>query len=261
MRPFCVALSLLCAFCASPALSQTQLFLSPTGTDTSLCQSPAVACKTMQYAVDHVPYGAVVDILLADGIYSGTVNVFYWRMVNFSGNCEHPENIIINNPAAGEAAFAGQDHAILTVSCITSRSSQLHTTGILGRQQAIIDYDRVHFGEMPSGVHFALSERATGSCVGPYWVDGSASFHTSVHRSDANLGCTVTVAKGLTFDSYFVADFRSSIDARNATFLGPGAGAGTRGRKWTATDSSLLIGRAVLPGDLDGQTSDGASVR
>jgi hypothetical protein len=79
-----------------PAASQQQYstyYVSPTGSDSNDCLSPALPCKCAQSAVARVPLAATADIVVLPGMhYIGAregvcppVNVIYWRGISIHG--------------------------------------------------------------------------------------------------------------------------------------------------------------------------------
>ncbi len=231
---------------AAPAAAGV-LFVSPSGDDALSCTSPAQACRTLQRAVGLAPFAQVTTIYLAAGTYTEGANVYYYRFVNFIGNCDDPSAVRISVPG-GQAAFWAQDHVIMAVSCMTVQSSGSGSAGIASRQYAIVDYYKVRFGAFANGFHVAAYESSRQNCQGEITIVGDAFGHANAHgQSFVSLACSMSLPSPRSFAYFVVSNQLSMINAVGAQITGDGV-AGTAGGQYAVNNSTLVLQGTTLPG-------------
>lgn len=233
---------LLCWIGNSHALVYDYMFVSPTGTGD--CSSAASPC-TMQHAVDISVDGRTTVLYPAPGTYPGDLNVVYYRVINIAGDCSNYANVKIG----GSIGVTGQDHAIVTLSCLTITSS---TTGVTSRQFTIIDVDGVVFGPMTWGI--VATEKSKINVCGVSFYGNMAYVLGATGNSDLYLGCNVTFINAITMNAFLYAVYSSFINAGGATFTNLATG------PQYINDHSLIIrSGGYLPGSTSGNVlqSDG----
>ena len=159
---------------------------------------------------------------LADGVYPDpNVNIYYYRRVGLTGNCNAPQNVIFRAMTPGATLVWIQDHAIGLVRCLTLDAYVGGVIGLAARQHAIADWDTIMFGNMPGGQHVFMNEYSIASCLGQNWIMGGAVAHASaVNSSKINLGCKMYVGPSVAFTQFASATYFSIIDAAQSSFSG-----------------------------------------
>lgn len=176
-----------------------------------LCASPAFG-QTIQQAVDAA--GQYGHVQVPDGTYSAGANLNYYRLVTITGNCADPTKVVVNTNDG--LIFSAQDHAILTVSCLTLAGA--NAIGLFARQFAIIDYNRVIFGAMK--MHVSAAENSRINCQSARIV-GNAIYHAAASgHSTISLACPITIDPGVTVDAFAYAVRSSIIDASGDAIKG-----------------------------------------
>ena len=236
--------------------------VAETGNDANDCAAAETPCLTIQHAVDLVQSGEVGRILVADGTYRDPVNVYYYKAVDISGNCDHPDRTTLTLVKDGAIAFWAQDHSILGVACFTVNSSARYNAGIASRQFAIIDFHDVHFGAFTDGVHIASVDHGQLTCTRDYWIDGGARAHILAQiQSSVNLGsCNITIGPALEFQVFADVNWLSYLYVAEARFNGAGVGAATSAKQYNIVNSTLHVGSVLLPGDKPGSVSHNGTV-
>ena len=211
-------------------------YVSPSGSDSNDCLSAGSPCLTLQAAADKATGGAgsitgAGSVTIADGTYSGGVNVTYYKLVTFLGNCSNNSAVVISN--SGGIVFNAQDHAIVTARCLTVGPGNV---GFAGRQFAIVDFQDVRFGTVTTGV--SANEMSKANCAGTITLAGNMTYYAAANgMSSVIIGCTTMFANSPTISTLAYAVGRSYISA---------SGAGYGGSSVSLTyqyinDSSLII--------------------
>jgi hypothetical protein len=199
-------------------------FASPSGDNNGQC-TQALPCLP-QAAVEACPFGSACTILLQPGVYvDPAVNMYYHRTFYMIGNCDDPNAVVFRATQPNTPLVFVQDHATGRVGCLTMESTTTGTSGLHGRQRAIIDYFDIAFGGMRSGRHVALNEFAIATCSETVWITAPATLHAGVwNLSKLNMACEVHLVHPWIFEYFLVATNWSIVDAYDARFTGPGAG-------------------------------------
>lgn len=187
-------------------------FVAPTGNDGADCLSVATPCLTLQHVVDIAPNAQASGITLADGAYA-SVSVQYYKIIGFFGNCADPSLVSIG----GTTAVTGQDHAVVTISCLTLASSSV---GLYARQFAIADANNIRYGPMVIGV--SASETSKINVCGATLLGNITYPFAAGYGSTVFLGCSVAIPGPITVGAFAYAVIQSILNAGGATFTGLG---------------------------------------
>lgn len=207
-----------------PALAANTI-VSASGNDANDCIS--APCRTIQRGADVA--GQIGNVSVAPGYYQAGANVIYYRMVNIIGNCSDPASVVVDTP--GTNAFIAQDHAILTVSCLTVMGTG--GIGLFARQFAIMDYANVIFGAM--SIHVSAAEMSKINCQSAT-IQGNAVYHAAANgMSTVSLTCSMSFPTGPSFSAFVYAVRKSIVDGSGATINGA-----TNGLQFI-NDASLTI--------------------
>jgi len=233
----------------------TSYFAAPNGVDNGTC-SQAQPCTAqgafMRCHLDS-PSGDKCNIQLAPGdYYDPGINVFYYRLASFSGDCANPSAVRLIGTIPGTALIWVQDHAIGIFGCMLLVAHVGGVTGIAGRQHVIIDYYNIMFANMSGGQHIALNEFSIASCVGPVTINGNAIAHAGVvNLSKVNLSCPFTINGVFAIDYFISTSGWSIVDASQATFTGSFFVTGTQCTSFQAIVTRPLNGQP-FPGTTRG---------
>lgn len=199
-------------------------FASPSGGSNGQC-TQALPCSP-QGAVDACPIGSNCTILLQPGLYvDPAVNMYYHRTFYMIGDCNDPNAVVFRATQPNTPLVFIQDHSTGRIGCLTMDSRTTGTSGLFGRQHAIIDYFDIAFGYMPSGRHVALNEFTIATCLETVWITAPTALHAGAwNLSKLNLNCEINLVQPWTFEYFLVATYWSIVDASEATFTGAGAG-------------------------------------
>src|SRR5262245_56237215 len=174
-----------------------QFYVAKTGSDTNACTSHAAPCLTINGAIAKVPGGSLgTSIDVSAGIYSETVDIFYFRAVELRGDCSNLAAVEIRTTGVG---IAVQDHAIGILRCLTITATVNGAAGIESRQYGIVDIDRIRFSGFPFGVHILVRESSRLACQPgpsgePILVTGAAAiFAAARFGSHLTLNCPVAL--------------------------------------------------------------------
>ena len=255
MRAFLMILAL---FASAPAALAT-VFVDPAGNDGNDCRSPAMACATLQGAVDHIGFGTYDEIIVAAGEYhlAAMVNVYYWRSIiirgpgDAVGSCRSPGATLVLPP--DKVAFFAQDGAILNLSCLTIRGA---SAGIAARQGAIVDFSEIRFVDVKQYV--IANDKGMVTCAGKIHVEGASALNgfVATRGSLMNIHCAMVLPAGLSFSDFvYGGNSGTNIDMSGATFstdgeiFSPdGSILNARGRPYTIDNAELNLGGVVVPG-------------
>ena len=257
----------LLAFCAALLLCSgawAQSFhVAPTvsgGSDANPCTG-ALPCATFQRAADLCPTGGHCTINAAPGVYSQKTNIVYYKVISIvgpvaNGVCTNPFQVIVDDKIAGTPTpgviFHAQDHAIMTLQCLTLASYATGSIGFATRQYTIGDANDVACIQFPGGVCFAVNEGSRINIASPGVYGSGSAWASASDHSALTVSGTIT-ANGPAFDAAFVrADAFSKI-GWTAT-LAPGSTIG--GYSYTCRDSIIvnagtIPGGGAAPGNLD----------
>lgn len=177
------------------------------GTDNPVC-SDEVPCATIQHVVDNI-CPQVCTINLADGTYNQRTSVIYYKLVSISGNCGNPFAVTVTDAGVPGAIFAVQDHAILTIQCMTLSSNTSGSVGFLARQFSIGDVNYVNFVQFPGGNGVAVNETSQVNVFSPGFYGAANLGMSAGDLSTLKVGGSVTV-NGPNFGTAFIGSFFGS---------------------------------------------------
>ena len=194
---------------------------APSGSDANDCLSPLKACATFQRAVDLCPTGAHCSIVPAPGTYSQKTNIFYYKVISVSGPRDKNENCIdrgavvvddrINGAGQAGPIFFVQDHAILTISCMTLDAYANGSVGFETRQFAIGDVNYVDFRQFRGGQGIVANETSKVNVHSPGIYGDASRFAMAADLSQVTIGGTIRIGDGLTFEVAFLSALSNSI--------------------------------------------------
>ena len=193
----------------------------PSGSDANDCLSSSTPCATFQRAVDLCPRGQHCAILAAPGVYSQTTNVFYYKVISIWGPLDRDGNCIdrsavtvddhIDDVGQRGAIFWAQDHAILTIQCMTLAAHIDGSVGFASRQFAIGDVNDVNFGQFPGGVGVSANETSKVNISSPGVYGDASRFVSASDLSQITIGGTISVGTALTFEVAFLTAISNSV--------------------------------------------------
>ena len=190
---------------------------APSGSDANDCLGPSTSCATFQRAVDLCPIGC--GIVLAPGVYSQKTNVAHFKLISISGpqdengNCIDRNAVIVDDRVNGvaDSIFWVQDHATLTISCMTLAAYKDGSSGFSARQFAIGDVNYVDFKQFRGSQAVAANETSKINIYSPGIYGDASRFAGAADLSQVYIGGTITVGDGLTFEVAFLSAFSNSI--------------------------------------------------
>ena len=240
---------------------------APLGSDKNDCSLPSQACRTFQHVVDLCAVGQKCNILAAPGAYSQKTNVVHHKVVfitgpkGASGICEDRSAVVVDDRNNGLAQpgtiFWSQDHATLSISCITLASYGEGSTGLETRQFAIGDADDISFEKFSGGIAVAARETSKITVANPNIFGDVARFASASDLSQVTIGGRIRLTDNLNFGVAFVSSlFGSVVSVEPSEVIG---GNTISGASYQCVD--LIIKRDVaLPGG-DIAYSDNADCR
>lgn len=194
---------------------------SPSGNDGNDCRTPSAPCATFQRPVDLCSTGGICAILPAPGSYSISTNVYYYKVIMLAGptdakgNCINRDAIIIQNeigdPDDKRALFRVQDHAILTLNCMTLAGHAENSIGFVSRQFAIGDVDNVNFVDFGSGTVNAANETSKITVFSPGVFGKPSRFVAASDLSQVTINGDVVIGKDSDFQIAFLSSMYGSI--------------------------------------------------
>ena len=203
--------------------------------NTGLYNTSAGAFLTIQKAVDAAysidARGSVIQIMVADGTYGGSVRI-YGRLVGGFDDTDQPFRIIGNeaNPAAvvisplNADAFRVGDKATVLLAGV-SIGTNTNGNGIYASNYAFVQHRNCRFitcaGEM-----ILTTSHAFVQAIGSTTVAGNAvSFIHATNKSIVSFsGRTLTYVGSPTFSTYLYGLNSSLVDLSSTTIVGKGAG-------------------------------------
>jgi hypothetical protein len=225
-----------------------ELYVGPSGSDSSDCTIAALPCRSLTRACDLISgrLGWKGQIRVADGVYSGGCNLTYSNVVTIIGNCDRPDQVEII-VSSREIAFFAQDHAIAGINCLTIASVGSGSMGIATRQYAIADYNNVRFGNMLDGKHVSATEASKINCLKAEIVGGAAYHLAASLQSQIIASCETAIPRAVAFSSFTWVVWRSLLNASGGKFFGEGVG-GTTGLQFIVDDSTIIQPETGFPG-------------
>jgi hypothetical protein len=228
---------------------------APSGSDANDCSSPSKACATFQRAANLCPRGAHCGISVAPGVYSQKTNVAYYRVVSVSGpqdengHCIDRSAVVVDDRINGlgqaGAIFSVQDHAILTISCMTLAAYATGSVGFASRQFAIGDVNYVDFRQFRGGHGIVANETSKVNIHSPGVYGDAARFASAGDLSQLTIGGTIRIGDGLTFDVAFLSAFSNSVVlVYPSTIVG---GEAMSGASYQCSDA-IIKKNVILPG-------------
>jgi hypothetical protein len=226
----------------------------PSGSDANDCLSASNACATFQRAVTLCPTGGSCGILPAPGVYSQKTNVYYYKAVSIFGPRDENGNCIdrgavavddrINGFGQADAIFWVQDHAILTISCMTLAAYAKGSVGFASRQFAIGDVNYVDFGQFRGSHGVTANETSKVNIHSPGIYGDAVRFAAASDLSQISVGGTIRIGDGLTFEVAFLSAISNSVALVNASIVG---GEGMSGASYRCMDA-IISKNVTLPG-------------
>lgn len=229
---------------------------APGGSDANDCLSPSTQCATFQRAVDLCPSATHCTIQTAPGVYSQKTNVVWYKAISITGpragdaTCADRSAVVVDDRIDGVgqagAIFMGQDHAILTISCMTLAAHANGSVGFAARQFVVGDVNDVDFRRFPAGLGIAAEETSKINVVSP-GIHGDASrFVSAGGLSQVTISGAIRIGDGLTFEVAFLSALSNSIvSVYPSTIVG---GTGTMfGASYQCKDA-IIQKNVTLPG-------------
>ena len=227
------------------AAQADDLFVSPSGNDTNDCLSRISPCLTLQAAANKsvaTMTSNAQGILLADGAYTMGADVSHFKHINFVGNCENPDAVVIKNPDG--SVFFTQDHATLILQCM--RIDAPNGAAIIARQFSIVDYVNVIFG--PAIQHVHATEMSKINCASAT-IDGNAIYHAKASGgSTISLTCPITINDGVSVSAFIYASEYSIVNFAGAVV----SGILKKGAQYINDGSRIIYGETAKPGYFHG---------
>lgn len=208
------------------------LFVSPSGNDSNNCLSALSPCLTLEHAIDLSPLGAISNITLAHGTYTTSAgwNIFYYRTVNIVGDCGAPTTVVLHLAGNNLASITAQDHALVTINCVTFTTNGSNNTVLATRQLAISDLDNVTISTSggtawSGGTIMSATENSSANMGGTVTLGsgiGLATFSLTSTLAVNTLAATVVMSGSNSVTNFFVASGRGYIKAQTLVVSGTG---------------------------------------
>jgi hypothetical protein len=223
---------------------------SPSGSDANDCSSPSTPCATFQRAVNLCPPGSHCSIVPAPGVYSQKTNVIFYKTISISPeNCTDRSAVVvddrINGVGQAGSIFQVQDHATLTIQCMTLEAHANGSVGIASRQFSIGDVNYVDFGQFQGGLGVMADETSKINLYSAGIYGDASRFVWAADLSEITISGTIGVGDGLTFEVAFLSAFSNSIvSVRPSKIMG---GEATSGASYQCNDA-IITTNVTLPG-------------
>lgn len=224
----------------------------PIGSDENDCER--APCATFQRAVDRCPNGQHCQVVVAPGVYSQKTNVIYFKTINIvgptdnKGNCKDSSAVVVDDRINGRGQrgpiFWVQDHATLTVSCMTLTAYASGSVGFSARQFAIGDVNDVSFGQFPAGYGIAANETSKINVENPQIQGSSSRFVWAADLSQVSIQGKIKIADGVAFEVAFLSSLNGSIVSFYPSSI---VGDQTAGASYQCIDS-IIRKNGMLPG-------------
>lgn len=209
-RIVAASLFLLAGTCASEAT----YYVATNGSDANPC-TQSQPCATFQRGVDLCPSGGYCGIQVGPGVYSQKTNVIFFKSIAIIGDCSNRSNIVVddrvNGTPVGGYIFTVQDHAVLTVECLTIAGYAAGSVGFAARQFAVGDLNSVNFVSAPQmSLGVAANETSKVNVNSPGIYGNVSRWATVADNSQLSVGGNVVIGSP-TFDVAFVSVLFGSI--------------------------------------------------
>lgn len=251
------------------------IYVDPAGSDSNDGLSASRPMRTVEAAIRVVEYqidhdGVGTQIKCAAGVYTDswthTFRIVGYHVISIVGaDTTDPSQTIFRRTSNGGTIATIRDYSAVIVRAVTFEATGTGSVGMSASQTGIADVWDCHFGTFASGYHLESTNGGSmGYVVGSSLnrVKGSAVYHwlVSARSSLICTGTTITVDGGLTFTYFLLVTGVSSAIFSSVTFSGAGAGAGTTGQKWAASNWGWItgMGSVTLPGATAGSPASGA---
>jgi hypothetical protein len=239
-------------------------FVSPHRDDVNDCSSPANACARFQRAVDLCLIASYCLILAGTGTYSQATNVTHFKNISIvgltdgHGDCRDRHAVNVKNQTDGQPIFWVQDHATLTISCMSLEARGPSQCGFVSRQFAIGDVVDVDVAASSRGCGVAAHETSKINISNPGIYGEASRFAFASDLSQVTIGGLVKIGNVIKFDVAFLASLNNSI----VSFYPSGieGGAHFSGASYQCSNASIKK-TVVLPGgDVPYQETDDCTI-
>ena len=237
---------------------------APQGSDSNNCRSEHVPCATFQWALGLCPVAQHCVIYLGAGLYSQHLDVVHFAHVSIVGNrqdgvCADRHAVTIDDTSldGNNALFTVEDHATLTLSCMTLAAHR-GNSGFHARQFAIGDLVDIEFASFPGRSAVSASETSKINVANPSIAGNANRFAYAMDLSQIDIGGVVKIADGLRFDVALIASINNSVVAFRPESMEGGAGFSGASYQCTAASIEKTV---VLPGgDRPYNPEDGCTI-
>jgi hypothetical protein len=166
-----------------------------------------------------------------------------------NGNCIDRSAVVVDDRINGVgqvgSIFFVQDHAILTISCITLAAYGNGSVGFASRQFAIGDVNYVDFRQFRGGYGVVANETSKVNIHSPGIYGDASRFASATDLSQVTIGGTIKIGDGLTFDVAFLSAASNSVVlVYPSTIVG---GEGMSGASYQCSDA-IIKKNVTLPG-------------
>lgn len=258
MRWLC-ALFFALALSASSASAQSY-FISASGSDANNCLSVAAPCLTAQHAADLCPNAAYCSVIYAPGVYSGrATSVTYYKTITLTGpldgrgNCPDRSAVTIDDGGRPLTLFWAQDHAILTLNCMTLKAYASGSIGFGSRQFSIGDVNNINFGTFAGGLGLAIAETSKMNVLSPGIYGNASRWASAADGSTLTVGGTVTTS-GASFDVALISSlFGALVNFYPSSVTGTISGYSYQCAGGTIKNAGAMPGSGAYPGAVNCQ--------
>lgn len=249
--------------------TNTDLYVSPTGSDSNNGRSPATAMATIQGAIlrawGYPPSQFTITIHVADGTY-GPVSTPAWGGPNtiIDGNAASPQNVIINNPSGAAHCVQAAGPNTLTCKNLTvSNSGTSAAGGFVSSGGATINTFNTRSGVIATGAVFEAYGVSNVNVNGNHTFAGNASeWFWGMLGGVVNVatGITLTATAGIStvMTAYAALAGQVALNPPNPSFAGSAL---VSGQRYVAASNGIIStnggGANVFPGVAAGATSTG----
>lgn len=230
-------------------------YISPSGSDTNNdCFTLASPCLTPQHLVDMCPLGGHCFANMAAGTYhvTATVTVYFYKIIEWIGDCSTDPpgggssraaraNVVFDDNNVAKLMFDVQDHASMTLNCLTLHPLQATSNGVSVRQSgSVVDFNYVDVYAFSQALQ--VTEMSKANIVDPGIFGNQFTYATLSGMSYLILGGKIAANAPVMTNALLSTDLRSLIEYRGTGLTG---GSTITGPSYNCRDSTVY-GSAAL---------------
>src|SRR5215471_12646827 len=218
---------------SGPALAQTRVFVSGSGSDVNPC-SQGSPCRTFQHAHDVASAGGEIDVLDPAGYGAVTITKSISILGHgFSG---------VSVPSGGVAITINGASAVVNLNGVLIEGAGIGQTGVLFSSGSVLTVEDCVIRNLTGdGIHFAPAA-SSGLSVSHSWVGNNGGFGIVVRPTGS--ASVTAVFDGVTTQYNGASSYGLSLDAFTTT----GAITGTATGSVSSDNGGGFIAQSLPPG-------------